>query len=183
MLASRTRALVAVIVAGAVLWSGCGGSSKVSANSYVKSVCTAISTYLGSIKNRENQVKAGTPPSAPAQGRQILQNFTSGMLGDTEHALSELKSAGVPNISSGQQISSAIVNVFTQVKNALVRAQAQANQLPITSATAFKSAVSQYVSTFQSSLASVASGLAGLRSSALVTAAGQTPACQALGGA
>jgi hypothetical protein len=146
-------------------------------------VCTAISGYLGNIKSRENQIQASSPPSAPAQGKQLLQGFTSGMLSDTDRALSQLKSAGVPNVSNGSQISSAIVRVFTQVRTALVQAQSQANQLPISNATAFKSAVSQYVSTFQQSLSNLASGLSGLRSPDLIKAAGQTQACQALNNA
>jgi len=181
--AARAFPFVAVIVACALLWDGCGGSSKVSANSYVKGVCTAITGYLTSIRNRENTVKSGATPSSPTQGRQILQSFTNGMLSDTDHAISQLKAAGVPNIGNGDKISSAIVTVFTKVRTALAQAQTQANQLPITTPTAFKSAVTQYVSTFQSSLANVASGLSGLRSPDLVKAAGQTSACQSLNSA
>jgi hypothetical protein len=170
-------------VASAVLFfSACGGSSKVSPRAYVRSVCTAVGGWLSQIKGLQSQLTV-KPPTTPVQGRQALQSFIAKVIIATDQTRSQVKSAGVPDISNGQQVSSALVSAFDQVKGALAQARSQANQLSISSPTAFNSSATQLGSTVQQTLSGIGSGLSGLRAPSLEKASSQTPACQSLNSA
>jgi hypothetical protein len=185
----RPSKIVALLVASALLVGGCGGggssktssngSSKVSPTVYVQTVCTAVGSWVNSVKSRASALSAN-PPHGTTQGRQALQSFIGGVLTDTDKALSAVQAAGVPDVSNGQQISSAITGAFTQVKGVLTQAEQQANQLPTNSPSAFKTAATQLGSSVQQSLSNIGSSLSALKDPALTTAAQKTPACQTL---
>jgi hypothetical protein len=191
------RILDRIAVAGVVaaLLAGCGGggsktssspsgaasTAKVSPATYTKSVCTAFSGFISSIKARQAQLKvSAVPNTTPAQGKQLLATFVGGMTTDARKLAADVKAAGVPDVSNGQQISSALQTAFTRFEAALTTYQTQVNQLPTSSPTAFKTASSQLTTSLQQSLGGIGSGLSGLKSPQLVQAASHTPACQSL---
>jgi hypothetical protein len=183
---------IAVAAAAAALLAGCGGSSsktstgggstaKVSPSTYTKSVCTAFSGFITSIKSRQSQLKvSAVPNTTPAQGKQLLATFVSGMTSDARKLATDIRAAGVPDVSNGQQISTALQAAFTRFEAALTTYQSQVNQLPTTSPAAFKSASSQLTVSLQQSLSGIGTGLSGLKSPQLQQAASHTPACQSL---
>jgi hypothetical protein len=173
--------LAVAAVTGALL-SGCGGgggSSQASPSAYVKSVCSSVGGWLASVKARGAQLNT-IKTASPAQGRQELQGFFAGVIADTDKALAAIKAAGVPKVSNGQQVASAFQNVFTQFKTVMTQSEAQVNQLPTNSPTAFKAAADRIAATIRQSLSGLASGLSALRTPELQKAAAQTPACQSL---
>jgi hypothetical protein len=176
--------MLAVTAAVAAPLAGCGGggSSKASPTSYVKSVCTAVGSWVTTIKGRASQLTTIKPASA-AQGRQELQSFISGVISDTDKALAAIKSAGVPNVSNGQQVATALQGAFTQIKGVLAQSQNQANALPTGSPSAFKTAATKLGTSVQQSLSGIAAGLSALRTPDLQKAASQTSACQSLASA
>jgi hypothetical protein len=172
------------VLAVGVLVAGCGSSSsssssKVSAADYVKSVCSVIGPFEKSVQNRSNQLNLASIKSA-AQGKTALQTFLNEVASDTSHAVTQLKSAGVPDVSNGKQISTGIVNAFTQVKGDLTSAAARAGSLPTASPQAFKTAASALGSGVQTSMNSIGTSLGGLKSPTLEAAAAKEPACKAL---
>ena len=106
--------------------------------------------------------------------------IVGGMTTDARKLAADVKAAGVPDVSNGQQISSALQTAFTRFEAALTTYQTQVNQLPTSSPTAFKTASSQLTTSLQQSLGGIGSGLSGLKSPQLVQAASHTPACQSL---
>jgi hypothetical protein len=182
---SRTLAVTAVCVL-LVIPAGCGGSSsppKVSASAYVGSVCTALSGLVSSLKGRVAQIKQTASLGAtrtPAQAKAQIVSLFALAIADSLRAIDQIKAAGVPNVSNGQQISSGLVAAFNAVKSALAKTQAQANQLPTSDPTTFQAAVSLLGPSLQASLAAGQAGFQGLNSPALSSAANSSPACQRL---
>jgi hypothetical protein len=183
VLAGRRRLTIAVLALGLAL-AGCGGSSsssssKVSAAAYVKSVCSVIGPYEKSVQNRSNQLNLASIKSA-AQGKTALQSFLDEVASDTSHAVTQLKAAGVPDVSNGKAIATGIVDAFTQVKTALTSAASRAGSLPTASPQEFKTAASALGSGVQSSMNTIGSSLGSLKSPTLEAAAAKEPACKSL---
>jgi hypothetical protein len=182
MFTRKASTFVAVLTLIALL-AGCGGSSgggKVSAASYVKSICNAVAPFEKDVTQRSNALDLSNLTNA-GQGKQALQGFLSAIVADTDKAVSSLKAAGTPNVSNGSQISQALVKAFGALKTTLQQAASRANSLPTTSAAAFKTAAQSLGASVQSSMSSIGSSLNGLKSAELEQAATKEPACKSLG--
>ena len=164
--------------------SACGSSSssssEVSAASYVKSVCTAVRTWATDIGNRSNALNVATIKNA-AQGKTAIQGFFDAAVTDTSTVVSQLKTAGTPNVNNGKTISSALVSSFVQIESALSKGKTQADALPTNNPQAFKAAGQTLANSVRSSLANIGSSLNGLKSPELQTAAKKEPACATVG--
>jgi hypothetical protein len=169
-----------VAVTCALAACGGGGSSTVSAGTYVKSICQAVGPFEKNVQARSSALNLSTLTS-PAQGKTALQGFLNAIASDTDKAVSKLKAAGTPDVANGKQISSAIVGAFTQLHSALGTAVNSANQLPTSSPTAFKNAAVSLGNTVRTSMSGIGSSLSGLKSAQLEAAAKKEPACQNLG--
>lgn len=150
-----------------------------SAADYVKSVCSVIGPFERSVQARSNQLNLASIKSA-AQGKTALQNFLNEVASDTSKAVTQLKAAGVPDVNNGQQISTGIVNAFTQVKGSLTSAASRAGSLPTASPQAFKTAAAALGSGVQTSMNNIGTSLGGLKSPTLEAAAAKEQACKAL---
>jgi hypothetical protein len=167
--------LVALVIAGCG-----GGSSGVSASSYASSVCKAVGAWAKDIQARSGALDVATLSSA-AQGKAAIQGFMTAAVSDTGTVVTKLKAAGTPNVTNGSKIATALIASFSQIDTALGVAETQANNLPTTSPTAFKTAAQALATTVRNSLAGIGSGLAGLKSPDLAKAAKASPACTNLG--
>jgi hypothetical protein len=165
--------------------SACGSSSSsssgVSAASYVKSVCTAVRSWATDIAARSNALNVATIKNAP-QGKTAIEGFFDAAVTDTTTVVTQLKSAGTPNVTNGKQISAALVSSFGQIESALTTGRSKAAALPTSSPTAFKSAGQSLASSVRSSLSNIGSSLNGLKSADLQAAAKKEPACSSVGG-
>jgi hypothetical protein len=182
MIGSKVFACLTALALAASL-AACGGSSGgsgVSPAAYVKSICQAIGPFEKDVQSRSSALNLSSISSA-TQGKKALQDFLAAIVADTDKAVGKLKSAGAPDISNGKQVSSAIVNAFTQVKTALSQAESQAGNLPTTTPQAFKTAAQALGGGIRSSMSSIGSSLTGLKSPALESAAKKEPACTHLG--
>jgi hypothetical protein len=168
------RSAVALLIV-LTLCAGCGssGSPKVSAKAYVKSVCSAISPLERDIQAHNN----ASAPSA-AQAKKSLQTFLNAIELDSEHAVSQIRSAGTPDISNGKAVAGTIVKAFTEVRDAIKLATAKSSSLPTGSATAFKAAAQALGASVSGSLKSV--DVSGLSNPELEKAAAGEPACKSL---
>jgi hypothetical protein len=171
-------ALLFVVVLA--LCAGCGsggGSSKVSARTYVKSVCSAISPLERDVVTRSSALNNSTATNA-TEAKQTLQGFLHAIEQDSEHAVSKIRSAGTPDISGGKTVSGAIVRTFSELRDAMKVAVTKSQALPTNSASSFNSAAQALTSSVRGSLNSI--DASGLNNPDLEKAASKEPACKSL---
>ena len=173
------RFLIAAALASVAI-AGCGSSSSgVSAASYAKAICDAVGPF-----QKDVAAKAGSLNLAgvkdPASGKKALQDFLGSVAADADKALTQLKSAGTPNVSNGKTISAALVSAFAGMKAALTTAESSANALPTGSPTAFRAAAVGIGSTVEKSFSGIGNSLTNLKNADLEKAAAKEPDCKNL---
>ncbi|MHB8492548.1 MAG: hypothetical protein ACYDA6_10115, partial [Solirubrobacteraceae bacterium] len=99
----------------ALLVAGCGSTSSntgtVSATSYVGQVCTSVATWVQAIQTRAAELeRQSAARQAAASTKKELEAFVSNSIADTETAVNALRSAGVPNVSNGPKLSTALIS-------------------------------------------------------------------------
>lgn len=175
--------MVAATLALAV--AGCGSSSsssssKVSASSYVKSVCSAAATWYGSIQTAGRHLQTAVHDSGSvAKVKVAYVAFVDALLHSTQQAEQQLKGAGTPSVSGGDKISAQVVHAFDGAKQGLTTAASAVRKAPTSSPSAFETAAGSVQGTIQRALQSMAS-LAPEKSPQLHSAALKDPACQRL---
>ncbi len=157
--------------------SGSSGSSKISAGTYVKSVCSAISPLERDVVSRSSALNNSTASNA-IQAKKTLRGFLNAIEQDSEHAVSQIQSAGTPDISNGKAVSGAIVRAFSQLRDAMKVAVTRAASLPTDSATSFNSAAQALTTSVRGSLGNI--DASGLSNPELEKAASKEPACKSL---
>ena len=162
-----------------LLCAGCGssGSSKVSARSYVKSVCSAISPLERDVVSRSSALN-NSPASNAADAKKTLQGFLRAIEVDSAQAVSRIRAAGTPDISGGKTVSNAIVKTFTELRDAMSAAVTKSKSLPTDSANSFNSAAHALTTSVRGSLNNI--DASGLSNPGLEKAAAQEPACKSL---
>jgi outer membrane murein-binding lipoprotein Lpp len=161
-----------------LLCAGCGSSgSKVSAGSYVKSVCSAISPLERDVATRASALNNSTATNA-TEAKRTLQAFLNAIEQDSAHAVSEIRAAGTPDISGGKTISGAIVRTFSQLRDAMKVAVTKSQALPTSSAASFNGAAQALTTSVRGSLNSI--DASGLTNPDLEKAASKEPACKSL---
>ena len=176
----RTKIRIVVAVATVVVAiAGCGGSSGVSATSYVSSVCTAATTWRNSIQAAGTKLSAGVNTKSLTKAKAEYVDFVNSLVAATGQAESQLKSAGTPSVSNGTQIANSLVGIFANAKGTLQQAASSAAALPTSSTSAFESSASQVVTRIRSSLAGMSS-VTPERNAELRAAASKDKTCQSL---
>ncbi len=177
---TRSWAGLALIVA---LVAACGGGGKVSAEEYVKAICTEVMAWTGEIQTLSEEVGQNLSAEAtPLEGQAVLADFLDDVVAATDDHLAGVKDAGVPDVENGEEIAGTLVGVFEDAKEILVDARAKVDELPTDDPAAFGTAADQLGGSIQSALEGVGGGLGSLESPELSEAAGAEPACAELGG-
>jgi hypothetical protein len=169
--------IVLLLCAGCGSGGSSGGSSKVTAGSYVKAVCAAISPLERDVVSRSSALNNTTASNA-SQAKRTLEGFLNAIAQDSDHAVSRIRSAGTPDISNGKTVSGAIVKTFTELRDAMRLAVTKSQSLPTASATSFNSAAKALTTSVRGSLNNI--DASGLSNSDLEKAASKEPACQSL---
>jgi hypothetical protein len=165
--------IVLLICAGC----GSGGSSKVSASAYVKSVCSAISPLERDVITRTQALSGSTAASA-VEAKKTLEGFLAAVSKDADQAVSRISSAGIPDISGGKGVATEIVKAFTQLRDAMHAAATKAGSLPTNSATAYKTAAQALNANVRASLNNI--DASGLSNPDIEQAAAKQPVCKSL---
>jgi hypothetical protein len=163
------------------LCAGCGssGSSKVSAASYVSAVCSAITPLERAVVTRSSALNNTTATNA-TQAKKTLQGFLTAVGTDSDHALSQIQSAGTPDIANGKAVSGTVVKAFTELRDAMRTASTQAKSLPTDSVASFKTASQALNTSVRGSLNNI--DASGLSNPELEKAAANQRACKSLSG-
>ncbi len=169
---------LAIVLAFAVC-AGCGssGTSKVSAATYVGTVCSAISPLERDVVTRSGALNSTTAPNA-TQAKKALKGFLVAVAADAAHALSKVQSAGTPDISNGKTVAGTITRTFTELRDALRVAVTKSNSLPTDSPSSFKTAAQALGASVRNSLNGIDSS--GLTNPDLQKAAAGQPSCKSL---
>jgi hypothetical protein len=175
--ASLRCALAVLIALSLCAGCGSGSSSKISAASYVRQVCSAISPLEHDVATRSSALNNSAATNA-AQAKQTLQGFLAAVEQDSNHALSHIRVAGTPDISNGKTVASTVVKAFTELRDAMRAASTKATSLPTDSAASFKTAAQALGAGVRGSLSSI--DASGLRNRDLVKAAANEPTCKSL---
>jgi hypothetical protein len=176
-----TSKLVAVLVTGALAVAGCGGSSHsgVSPAAYVRSVCTAATSWKNAIQSAGTKLSSGVNTKSLTKAKAEYVAFVNSLVAATEQAESQLKSAGSPAVANGKQISGSLVKIFDEAKGTLGQAASQASALPTSSPRAFESSAGKVVTSIRSSLAGM-SNVTPEKNAELHAAAAKDKTCQSL---
>jgi hypothetical protein len=149
-------ALVAVVVAAAVLAAGCGKSSN-SASSptdWADGLCSALTTWSGSVKSAANSLKGGN----------VSESSLKSAAGDIKDAsdtlVSDLKGLGKPDTDAGQQAKDAVDQLSSEVETDVKSMEsAIGNVSGLSSAMAAASSVTATLTTMGNQINSTASKL------------------------
>ena len=164
----------------AALCAACGSSgspSKVSASTYVGSVCSAITPLEKDVVNRSSALNGATAANA-TQAKKALQGFLVAVESDSTNALTKIQAAGTPDISNGKAVAGTIVKAFTQVRDAMKVALTKSDSLPTDSPSSFRTAAQALGASVKSSLNSIDSS--GFSNPDIEKAASSQAACKSL---
>ncbi|MGN6168772.1 MAG: hypothetical protein ACTHQQ_11465 [Solirubrobacteraceae bacterium] len=162
--------------------TGCGSSSssKVSADAYVKSVCTSAASWYRTIQVAGSRLQTAAHNSKSLSTiKSAYIDFVDSLLHATQRAAQQVKHAGTPPVNGGKKISSQVIKAFDSAQRALKTAAAQVRNVPTVSSTAFEAAAGRVQSTIQRALKSM-STLAPQKNPQLHAAALKDPSCQRL---
>jgi hypothetical protein len=161
--------------------AGCGSSSsKVSAGSYVKSVCTTATSWYRTIQVAGTQLQASVHNSKSlSKAKNAYVAFVDSLLHATQRAAQHLKNAGIPSVNGGKKISNELIHAFENAQRGLEAAAAQVRKAPTNSSTAFQTATGHVQATVQRALEGL-SALAPQKNPQLHAAALKDPSCQRL---
>ncbi len=148
---------VAALCASVAALSACGGSSGVTAASYVRSVCTAAATWKNAIVGAGGKLQSLSASTPLPQTKSDYVAFVGTVENATSHAADQLSSAGTPSVSGGKAVASKLVGTFARAKNSLSRAQSEARAIPTTSNSAFNAAASKVQTDVRNSLSQMSS--------------------------
>jgi hypothetical protein len=154
----------------------------VSPAAYVHSVCAAATSWREAIRSAGDKLSAGVNTKSLAKAKSEYVAFVGSLVTATGQAASQLKAAGSPSVSNGNQISGSLVRTFTVADGTLAQAASQAAALPTTSSGAFEAAASRVVTIIRGSLAGMSS-VSPEKNPELHAAAANDTTCQQLAAA
>lgn len=112
---TRTPAVTvaAVAVAAALLAAGCGGSSTKTSSTvdWANSVCSATTTWTGTLQDTASSLKDG-----PYTG-EALQNAADQLQTATQTYLDDLKGLGAPDTQAGQDAKAAVDQLQSELQS------------------------------------------------------------------
>jgi hypothetical protein len=130
-------ALVATgLVAGSM---GTAHASSVSADDWAPKFCTALHDWQTAIQGESDQITSQLEGVTDlATGRDTIAALLGKMVDATDTATQAIKDAGSPSTPNGAKIEATFVKGFKAITKQFAKSQSQAEKLPTTSPTAFK---------------------------------------------
>jgi hypothetical protein len=146
----RPVAATAVVV---VALAGCGGRSGVTPAAYVKSICTAITSWRNEVQGATAQFESTFPKSSSlVVAKQRLDAFVAALLRAAVSGITTTKAAGFPDVNGGQRVAASLVGAFETTQRSLGEAASQASLIPTAGNEAFAAAVGQVRTTVAATL-------------------------------
>lgn len=155
-----------------------GSTSTVSADTYVAGLCSSMDTYVTDVQSITNDFTASLDPSAAlADQKDAVLTYLDQVITATETMISEVQAVGVPDVSNGQEVVSAVQDSFAQAKSVIEDAKTTVQGLSLDDPVAFGNALIDLGTSLQTSLSGVGDSLGALDTAELSQAAANAPEC------
>jgi hypothetical protein len=146
----RPAAATAAVV---LTLAGCGGTSGVKPAAYVKSICTAITSWRNEVQSSTAQFESTFPASGSlVVAKQRLGAFVAALLRAATGGITATRAASFPDVNGGQRIAVSLVRTFENAQRSLGGAASVASLIPTTGNEAFAVAVGQVRTTIAGTL-------------------------------
>jgi hypothetical protein len=139
----RTLTIAALVATLLVTSAAVGGGSasaaapvKAKPAAWAKTVCTSLTTWIGSIESVSADASA-TPPATPADGKKALVKMVNASIAATKKLVKKVKKVGAPAVENGSSVQSIVLGQLKQVQSTLTGAKATLQQLPTDDPAAF----------------------------------------------
>ena len=188
----RGLRVFALSTAAALILGACGGSSgggggtttdTVSVDAYATDVCAALAAWVKDIQDRASTITEGINPGDAAAGKERLAEFIGETVTGTDNLISEVEAAGVPDTDGGEEAADQIVSGLEQVRDILVDAQEQIDQLPTNDPQAFGTGAQEIATSLQEATGEAADTIDSANSEELSTAMAENEDCAQYAGA
>ena len=129
----------------AVLVSACGGDDAVAVDDYANDLCTALTGWTESLRDRQVELQEGAEPGAsPEADRDALQRFVDGAVAASETLVDEVEAAGEPDIDDGGEVAELFRSAAEDTRSELQEAQDEVAQIPTDPPEAYRTAVDEF---------------------------------------
>ena len=195
----KTRSLLAIglvlallALAGCSKDSGGGGSqtgtgantTTVSPETYVAGLCSTMATYISDVQSITNDFTSSLTPTAPlADQKAAVLAYLDDVITSTKSMIADVQAVGVPDVSNGQEVVSAVQSAFQQAESVMEDARSTVGSLSLDDPVAFGNALKDLGTSLQTSLGDVGGSLGALDSPELSSASAAEPACTSLASA
>jgi hypothetical protein len=162
---------------------GGDGAQTVSAESYVRSICTSMQSFLTEVQDKSTDFTTNLDPTASLEEQKAgVVAFLDDIIASTAALIGQLEAAGVPDVDAGETVVAAMKDSFDQARAVLEQAKTQVQDLASDDPQAFAEELSAIGTSIQESLGEIGSSLDALDTPELSAAAEGEEACQAVAG-
>ena len=159
--------------------SGCGGEDSVAVDDYANDLCTALTGWTETLRDRQAELQeGGEPGTTPQEDRAALQSFVDGAVEASDTLVDEVEAAGVPDIDNGDEVADAFREAVVETRSELEAAQDDVGEIPTDTPDAYQAAVDDFVTDLRATLEGIDEHLEGLEAPELDMALDEASACQ-----
>jgi hypothetical protein len=182
----RPAILLAIAVVVPIPLAACGSTSKqsgtVSASSYIAQLCSSTASWLRGIEARAAALESELGPNvSTVQGKRILESLVDTAVSDTESVVTALRTAGVPEVKNGKNISHVVLTSFEGTASHIGELQSQVANLPTNDPVAMKATAKKIREEVREAPLRLGIGVAGVNSPELEKAASESSVCKSVG--
>ena len=115
--------LLCILVVGACSGAAAGSRPQINPKRYVAVVCGAVLGWKGSLEIDLSNLVSDVSVVRTSAQRQLVANYFTGMLHDTNAAISHIQAAGPPAMPNGDQVQANVVRILGTMRSALTQAE------------------------------------------------------------
>jgi hypothetical protein len=117
---------------------GGGGGDRVEPDAWAADVCGSVGTWLDDVQKRSGEIgKTAEQADSLEEVKREFIAFFEGVTGRTDEMLAEIEAAGAPDVDEGEAIAQDLQDSIRPLRDALVDAREQAEDLPTDDQQAF----------------------------------------------
>jgi hypothetical protein len=131
-------ALIALVLVLPACGGGGGGGDRVEPEAWAADVCGSVGTWLEDVQKRSGEIgKTAEQAESLEEVKREFIAFFEGVTTRTDELLTEIDGAGTPDVEEGEAIAQDLQDSIRPLRDALVDAREQAENLPTDDQQAF----------------------------------------------
>jgi hypothetical protein len=169
------------LITAALLLPACGGDDggdEVAVGEYASDLCTAFTTWTGSIGAQQEKVQRVESDAPPQRSKDALAAFVDSSVEATGTLVDDIRSAGTPDTENGGEAADALLSAAEGTKRELEQARESVEELPTGSRREFDRATEAFTNEIRGALEGVGDGLEEIDTPELDRAIDEERACQ-----